>query len=152
MNSPEIHDHPVYAKLFSATVPDSVPGFCLSKEESQKMDEVWPAGTAHARKILHRFLYTRTRRAQLGVVDPLSAGEEVDVKLSRASLYKDQRDKGDRDSTSRLRYACCSSVSSARLRYSSASQSLLSHRRDLRSRVYQRNDEVARDKEGRGQP
>ncbi|EIN10414.1 hypothetical protein PUNSTDRAFT_119399 [Punctularia strigosozonata HHB-11173 SS5] len=114
MNSPEIHDHPVYAKLFSATVPDSVPGFCLSKEESQKMDEVWPAGTAHARKILHRFLYTRTRRAQLGVVDPLSAGEEVDVKLSRASLYKDQRDKGDRDSTSRLSPYLATGVISAR--------------------------------------
>jgi deoxyribodipyrimidine photo-lyase len=81
-----------------------VEGFELTESEGIKMDEIWPAGTDNARRMLDRFLHAKSRKAQLGLVSPLNAGEELDDKSSRIMLYKDQRDKGDRDSTSRLRY------------------------------------------------
>ena len=54
-------------------------------------------------KILRRFLRTKSRHAQLGLSDPLYEGVETSGKKSRAMVYNDDRDRADRDSTSRLR-------------------------------------------------
>jgi deoxyribodipyrimidine photo-lyase len=53
--------------------------------------------------MLRRFLRTKSRHTQLGLVDPLDEGAEASEKNSRAMVYKDDRDRADRDSTSRLR-------------------------------------------------
>jgi hypothetical protein len=54
-------------------------------------------------KMLRRFLRTTSRHTQLGLADPLYEGAETSGKKSRAMVYKDDRDRADRDSTSRLR-------------------------------------------------
>ena len=54
-------------------------------------------------KMLRRFLHTKSRHTQLGLADPLCEGVETSGKKSRAMVYKDDRDRADRDSTSRLR-------------------------------------------------
>ena len=54
-------------------------------------------------KMLRRFLRTKSRHSQLGLTDPLDEGAETSEKKSRVMVYKDDRDRADRDSTSRLR-------------------------------------------------
>ena len=56
--------------------------------------------------MLRRFLHTAAQSSHLGAVDPLD-GANKDVKdpgkQSRLGKYKDQRDRIDSDTTSRLR-------------------------------------------------
>jgi hypothetical protein len=54
-------------------------------------------------QILSRFLSTKSRSAQLASVNPLTPGAEESTNKSRVHEYKDQRDQGDKDTTSRLR-------------------------------------------------
>ena len=54
-------------------------------------------------KMLRRFIRTKPRHTQLGLADPLYEGAETSEKKSRAMVYNDDRDRADRDSTSRLR-------------------------------------------------
>ncbi len=68
-------------------------------------------------QVLSRFLKTTTRASQLGAVDPLSDGaKEVKdpTKQSRMGKYKDQRDRLDADTTSRLSPYLAAGVISAR--------------------------------------
>lgn len=65
-------------------------------------------------QVLERFLHTKSRPSQLGAVDPLAPNAEDSQKHSRVVDYKDGRDKGDRDSTSRLSAYLSAGVISAR--------------------------------------
>ena len=57
----------------------------------------------HEKKMLRRFLRTKSRNTHLGITDPLEDGAEASEKRSRAMVYNEQRDHADRDTTSRLR-------------------------------------------------
>lgn len=57
--------------------------------------------------MLERFLYTMSRSSQMGAVSPLSEGAKEPTKNlgkgTRIGKYKDERDRLDADTTSRLR-------------------------------------------------
>lgn len=53
--------------------------------------------------MLRRFLYTKSRNTHLGLADPLDEDAEASEKRSRAMVYNENRDRADRDTTSRLR-------------------------------------------------
>ncbi len=53
--------------------------------------------------MLHHFLHTKSRDTHLGLADPLEGGAEASEKRSRALVYNENRDRADRDTTSRLR-------------------------------------------------
>lgn len=53
--------------------------------------------------MLEAFLNTKARSSQLGAVNPLSEGAEKSDVHSRILNYDKDRDKLDRDTTSRLR-------------------------------------------------
>ena len=55
------------------------------------------------KKMLCRFLRTKSRNTHLGIADPLEEGAEASEKRSRAMVYNEHRDRADRDTTSRLR-------------------------------------------------
>ncbi|KDQ64618.1 hypothetical protein JAAARDRAFT_116599 [Jaapia argillacea MUCL 33604] len=111
-NPKSVHEDPAFKILFEAPIPDVVEGFeCMDREE---MKEMWPAGTDSAKQVLIRFLHTKSRSSQLGAVNPLSPGAETSDKKSRAASYKDMRDRGDRDTTSRLSPYLAAGVISAR--------------------------------------
>ncbi|KAJ7047244.1 FAD binding domain of DNA photolyase-domain-containing protein [Mycena alexandri] len=103
-----------FAKLFDSEVPESVPGFELDSADRTKMKQVWPAGETAANDILLRFLRTKSRSSQLGAVDPLTAGAEDSSKRSRISVYDAERDRADKDTTSRLSPYLAAGVISAR--------------------------------------
>ncbi|KAI1795162.1 DNA photolyase, FAD-binding/Cryptochrome [Ganoderma leucocontextum] len=116
-NDPAIRSHPVYGKLFAVEVPHEVDGFALDPEEQERIASCWPAGEDAAHEMLRRFLKTTTRASQLGAVDPLADGaKEVKdpTKQSRMGKYKDQRDRLDADTTSRLSPYLAAGVISAR--------------------------------------
>ncbi|KAI0307298.1 DNA photolyase, FAD-binding/Cryptochrome [Multifurca ochricompacta] len=107
-NSPSVKNHPVISKLFASETPSHVENFrCPDKDI---MAVVWPAGTDAARKMLHRFLFTKSRDTHLGLADPLEEGAVISEKQSRAMTYKDHRDRADRDTTSRLSRECVRAV------------------------------------------
>jgi hypothetical protein len=54
--------------------------------------------------MLRRFLCTKSRNTHLGISNPLEEGAEASEKRSRAMVYNTERDRADRDTTSRLRY------------------------------------------------
>ncbi|KAG1755580.1 DNA photolyase, FAD-binding/Cryptochrome [Suillus lakei] len=95
-------ENPVFGPLFDADIPVSVHGFDLDPEETANMVKFWPAGTSSAKETLSRFLYTKARATQLGAVDPLTDGAENSDRRSRILLYDEARDRGDKDTTSRL--------------------------------------------------
>ncbi|KAG2367271.1 DNA photolyase, FAD-binding/Cryptochrome [Suillus spraguei] len=101
-NPSAIRENHVFEPLFDADVPVSVHGFELDPEETANMAKIWPAGTSSAKEMLSRFLYTKARATQLGVADPLADGAENSDKRSRILLYDEARDRGDKDTTSRL--------------------------------------------------
>ncbi|KAG1731169.1 DNA photolyase, FAD-binding/Cryptochrome [Suillus occidentalis] len=101
-NSSTARENQVLGPLFSTDVPVSVRGFELDSKESTNMVSMWPAGTSSAKEMLSRFLYTKARATQLGAVDPLADGAENSDKRSRILLYDEARDRGDKDTTSRL--------------------------------------------------
>jgi len=55
-------------------------------------------------KMLRLFFRTKSRNAHLGIANPLGEGAETSEKRSRAMVYNKERDRADRDTTSRLRY------------------------------------------------
>ncbi|KAG2156169.1 DNA photolyase, FAD-binding/Cryptochrome [Suillus clintonianus] len=101
-NPSTTRENPVFGPLFDADVPVSVHGFELDPEENANMAKIWPAGTSSAKETLSRFLYTKARATQLGAVDPLADGAENSNQGSRILLYDEARDRGDKDTTSRL--------------------------------------------------
>ncbi|KIK42534.1 hypothetical protein CY34DRAFT_23937 [Suillus luteus UH-Slu-Lm8-n1] len=101
-NSSTARENQVIGPLFNTDVPVSVRGFELDSEETTNMVSMWPAGTSSAKEMLSRFLYTKARVTQLGAVDPLADGAENSDKRSRILLYDEARDRGDKDTTSRL--------------------------------------------------
>ncbi|KAH9844228.1 DNA photolyase [Rhodofomes roseus] len=118
-NTPSVRDHPVYGPLFDNTVPDEVEGFTMDDaEERERIRMCWPAGEEAARLMLDRFLHTMSRSSQLGAVDPLSEGAKVPTKNpnkdSRVGKYKDERDRLDADTTSRLSPYLAAGIISAR--------------------------------------
>ncbi|KAH9966087.1 DNA photolyase, FAD-binding/Cryptochrome [Russula dissimulans] len=111
-NPPSVKSHPAFQKLFASEVPSYIEGFqCPDKD---KMAVIWPAGTDIAREILHRFLRTKSRGTQLGIVDPLERGAEISKNRSRVMVYKENRDHADSDTTSRLSPYLAAGIISAR--------------------------------------
>lgn len=117
-NSENIYESPVFSALFSTHIPPFVHGFeCNDKE---KMEELWPAGTDAAIKVLsvltlsgapltisqvlQKFLHTKARKCQVGDSSPFSEGSEKSSKDSRVVRYAQDRDRTDFDSSSRLRW------------------------------------------------
>ncbi|KAI0939215.1 hypothetical protein AcV5_000697 [Taiwanofungus camphoratus] len=118
-NSPSIHQHPTYGKLFNTPVPDEVEGFALSDaDERERMRTCWREGEDVAKEILNRFLHTTARTSQFGAVSPLADGAKEPSrnrnKESRIGKYKDARDRVDADTTSRLSPYLAAGVISAR--------------------------------------
>ncbi|KAI0269121.1 DNA photolyase, FAD-binding/Cryptochrome [Gloeopeniophorella convolvens] len=111
-NPASVKNHPILGTFFNSEIPSHVAGFdCPDKDE---MSVIWPAGTDAAREMLHRFLHTKSRGTQLGLVNPLEKGAEVSDKNSRALNYKENRDRADRDTTSRLSPYLSAGIISAR--------------------------------------
>ncbi|KAJ6539467.1 DNA photolyase, FAD-binding/Cryptochrome [Mycena capillaripes] len=113
-NAESVRATPKFSALFDSVVPESVPGFELDPADREKMEQVWPAGETAATEILQRFLRTKSRSCQLAAVDPLAPGAEVSAKRSRISVYDAERDRADRDTTSRISPYLAAGVISAR--------------------------------------
>ena len=108
-----------FSALFDEPIPKHIPGYELETLDQKAMELSWPAGEDAALEVnkcnvrnlcrlthaqmLRRFLRTKSRSSQLGAVDPLASGAEESDKHSRIGQYKDSRDRGDLDSTSRIR-------------------------------------------------
>ncbi|KAI0068783.1 hypothetical protein BV25DRAFT_1986350 [Artomyces pyxidatus] len=111
-NPASVRQHPTFSGLFSTELPTAIDGFdCADRDQ---MATVWPAGTIAAREMLRRFLYTKSRSSHVGLSDPLEDGAVSSDKRSRALVYKEGRDKADRDTTSRLSPYLSAGVISAR--------------------------------------
>ncbi|KAJ7638961.1 FAD binding domain of DNA photolyase-domain-containing protein [Roridomyces roridus] len=91
-----------FGPLFDTAVPESLPGFELDKANRAKMEQVWPAGESAALQVLQRFLSTKARSCQLGAVDPLADGAVEGKGRNRITVYDAERDRADRDTTSRV--------------------------------------------------
>ncbi|EPT03717.1 hypothetical protein FOMPIDRAFT_1115869 [Fomitopsis schrenkii] len=118
-NSASVREHKVYGPLFDNTVPEKVKGFTMDDpEERERIRICWPAGEDAAKEILERFLSTMSRSSQMGAVSPLSEGAKEPTKNpskgSRIGKYKDERDRLDADTTSRLSPYLAAGVISAR--------------------------------------
>ncbi|KAF7352679.1 Deoxyribodipyrimidine photo-lyase [Mycena venus] len=113
-NSESVRTTAKFGPLFDSLVPESVPGFELDPADRAKMEQVWPAGEAAASEMLRRFLRTKSRSSQLAAVDPLADGAEDSAKRSRISVYDAERDRADKDTTSRLSPYLSAGVISAR--------------------------------------
>ncbi|KAI9512211.1 DNA photolyase, FAD-binding/Cryptochrome [Russula earlei] len=111
-NPPSVKSCPVFQKLFASEVPSYVEGFQCP--DGDKMAVVWPAGTDNAREMLRRFLHTKSRGTHLGIADPLDEAADISEKQSRAILYKENRDRADKDTTSRLSPYLAAGIISAR--------------------------------------
>ncbi|KAH7887641.1 DNA photolyase, FAD-binding/Cryptochrome [Phlebopus sp. FC_14] len=101
-NASDVRQHPILGPLFNTAIPEYVEGFELESNDKQTMAGVWPAGSDAAQQVLSRFLQTKSRASQLGVADPLAEGAEHSDKRSRVLVYHESRNRGDRDTTSRL--------------------------------------------------
>ncbi|KAJ6515767.1 FAD binding domain of DNA photolyase-domain-containing protein [Mycena sanguinolenta] len=110
-NSESVHTMPKFKELFDSPVPESVLGFELDPADRAKMERVWPAGEDSADE---RFLHTKSRSSQLAAVDPLAAGAVDSAKHSRIAIYDAERDRADKDTTSRLSPYLAAGVISAR--------------------------------------
>lgn len=119
-NEGSIRESEIFGPLFETPIPDSIPGFELEAADKAKMAEIWPEGESKANEviwittlkrttplthfqILQRFLNSKARTSQMGGVDPLSHGHEDAVKHNRVIKYDADRDRADKDTTSRLR-------------------------------------------------
>ncbi|VDB85450.1 unnamed protein product [Peniophora sp. CBMAI 1063] len=110
-NADTIQSDAVFADLFKAEIPDHVDGF--ECDDSDAMRESWPAGSDAAREMLRLFMHTKSQGSHLGQSDPLAKAEESS-KHSRALAYKENRDRCDRNTTSRLSPYLASGVISVR--------------------------------------
>lgn len=113
-NEPSVRESSTFGHLFATEIPASIPGFELDDTDKAKMAEIWPEGEERAREILLRFLSTKARSTQLGAVDPLAPGAQDVLKHNRIVKYGDDRDRADKDTTSRLSPYLSSGVISAR--------------------------------------
>ncbi|CAA7259870.1 unnamed protein product [Cyclocybe aegerita] len=113
-NDENVRSSKIFAKLFDTGVPDYIEGFRLDDADREKMKEVWPAGEEVAAKMLDAFLATKARTSQLGAVDPVASGTEASDTASRVLKYGSERDRADRDTTSRLSLYLSSGVISVR--------------------------------------
>ncbi|KAL6309642.1 DNA photolyase [Sparassis latifolia] len=117
-NGKSIYQHPVFGKLFNVPVPEEIEGFTINDiVEKERIRTCWGAGELVAKEMLSRFLHSKARTSQLGVVDPLADGAKVpekSTKNTRIGRYKDARDKADADTTSRLSPYLAAGVISAR--------------------------------------
>lgn len=105
-NDPSIHAHPIFGALFDTPVPAQLEGFELEPDDAEVMRTCWREGEDVAHEMLLRFLYTKSRTSQFAEVDPLAEGAKEpqrDSKDSRIGKYKDDRDRVNADTTSRLR-------------------------------------------------
>ncbi|KAF7355427.1 Deoxyribodipyrimidine photo-lyase [Mycena sanguinolenta] len=109
-NSELVHTMPKFKVLFDTPVPESVLGFELDAADRRKMEE----SQVTLSKILQRFLHTKSRSSQLSAVDPLAAGAVDSAKQSRIAVYDAERDRADKDTTSRLSPYLAAGVISAR--------------------------------------
>ncbi|RDB22583.1 Deoxyribodipyrimidine photo-lyase [Hypsizygus marmoreus] len=113
-NLDSIHTSNEFAPLFMTPVPQAIPGFELDDADMRRMEEVWPAGENVAHEILQRFLHSKSRQSQLGAVNPLTPGAEESTKANRLINYDRDRDRADRDTTSRLSVYLSAGVLSVR--------------------------------------
>ncbi|KAF8165237.1 FAD binding domain of DNA photolyase-domain-containing protein [Crassisporium funariophilum] len=113
-NDKDIRSSQAFGPLFSDAVPTSIDGFELDEADKSRMKEVWPEGEDVAAQVLQRFLKTKARPSQLAAVNPLSPGSANCDKYNRIAKYAQDRDRVDRDTTSRLSVYLSSGVISAR--------------------------------------
>ncbi|KAG6854838.1 hypothetical protein C0991_012028 [Blastosporella zonata] len=113
-NSASIRNSKIYAPLFETPVPNIVEGYELKESDRKKMLQVFPEGEDAAAEILKRFLTTKSRTCQFGAVHPLALGAEESTKASRVMNYDKDRDRADKDTTSRLSVYLSSGVLSIR--------------------------------------
>ncbi|KAF8897650.1 DNA photolyase, FAD-binding/Cryptochrome [Infundibulicybe gibba] len=113
-NDPSLRTADKFGNLFDTPIPDHIAGFELEESDRLQMEQVWPAGEEAAAKILERFLYTKARASQLGAVDPLAPGAIESTKSNRVLNYDKERDRADRDTTSRLSLYLSAGVISSR--------------------------------------
>lgn len=113
-NSPSVRDCSKLGVLFSTPVPTSVEGYELPEDDAATMREMWPEGEDNAAEVLRRFLTTKARASQTHVVSPLSDGAVEDPKFNRLAKYHNERDRADKDTSSRLSPYLSSGVISVR--------------------------------------
>ncbi|KAG2013533.1 photolyase [Coprinopsis cinerea AmutBmut pab1-1] len=113
-NGAAVRSCPKIGPLFLSEIPSYVEGFVLDPEDSMIMRELWPEGEDAASQILQRFLQTKARASQLEARGPLNEGVTYDVKHNRISKYHTDRDRADKDTTSRLSPYLSSGVISIR--------------------------------------
>ncbi|CED82716.1 Deoxyribodipyrimidine photolyase/cryptochrome [Phaffia rhodozyma] len=96
-------------------IPDYIEGFQLDKTDAEQMRAVHPGGEHAAERVLEAFFHTKSSSKKLGPVRPFEDDDEVVKKgNSRVEVYSDERDRADRNSTSRLSPYLTSGVLSPR--------------------------------------
>ncbi|PPQ99040.1 hypothetical protein CVT24_003600 [Panaeolus cyanescens] len=103
-----------FSPLFAVEIPPGLDGFELDEEHSSRMQRIWPEGEKIAAKILEHFLTTKAQASRLGAVHPFDSDAEKTDTHSRAAKYHNERDRTDRDTTSRLSLYLSSGVLSTR--------------------------------------
>ncbi|KAI0036800.1 DNA photolyase, FAD-binding/Cryptochrome [Vararia minispora EC-137] len=113
-NDKSIHSNSKLSSLFDCKIPEKIDGF--ECQDGEVMAKIWPAGEDAAREMLRLFLFTKAQSSHIGVSDPLANApeEQKGSKASRVLQYKDNRDKVDSNTTSRLSPYLASGVISAR--------------------------------------
>ncbi|KAG6821605.1 hypothetical protein H0H93_000114 [Arthromyces matolae] len=101
-NPASIRQNKKFSCLFDTSIPKVVEGFELDDASAEKMREVFPEGEEAAAEILQRFLTTKSSSSQLGAANPLVPDAEESQKANRIAKYDKERDRADRDTTSRL--------------------------------------------------
>ncbi|GAA5985119.1 hypothetical protein JCM5350_000848 [Sporobolomyces pararoseus] len=102
-NDSSARTHSVLKDFFSHSIPDSIEGFELSKEDQEVMEKLWPVGEA-VNSVLKRFLETKIRE-QVFFEPPLYEGAEDAKdrkKDSKIGKYTTGRNRVDWDGTSHL--------------------------------------------------
>lgn len=102
-NDSSARTHSVLKDFFSHSIPDSIEGFELSKEDQEVMEKLWPVGEA-VNSVLKRFLETKIRE-QVFFEPPLYEGAEDakdPKKDSKIGKYTTGRNRVDWDGTSHL--------------------------------------------------
>ncbi|KAF9057672.1 FAD binding domain of DNA photolyase-domain-containing protein [Panaeolus papilionaceus] len=109
-NFEDIRNSELFSSLFTVEIPQSIAGFELDEEHSRRMKDVWPEGET----MLEHFLTTKAHVSRLGAVHAVDHNAEKTDKHSRILKYHTERDRTDRDTTSRLSLYLSSGVLSAR--------------------------------------
>ncbi|KAG6831143.1 hypothetical protein H0H92_012568 [Tricholoma furcatifolium] len=110
-NPESIRKSKQFASLFDTPIPNTVEGFELTPADRKKMREVFPESEDTA---VERFLTTKARTSQAGASNPIAPGAEESTKSSRIAKYDKERDRADKDTTSRLSVYLSSGVLSVR--------------------------------------